>query len=77
MAYKVSFLFLTLKEPKMKITEFENSIDPDEAAHAELPHLDPHCLPSCLFFHNTKQFGQISFDVNFVIYLVWDLHINP
>ena len=29
--------------------EFSNSIDPDEAVHDELPHLDVHCLPSSLF----------------------------
>ena len=28
--------------------ESENSIDPDEAAHHELPHLDLHCLLSSL-----------------------------
>ena len=30
----------------MKKVKFENSVDPDEAAHNELPHLDLHCLPS-------------------------------
>ena len=32
----------------MKVAEFANSIDPDEAAHNELPHLDLHCLLSSL-----------------------------
>ena len=27
-----------------------NSVDPDEAAHYELPHLDLHCLQTQLFF---------------------------
>ena len=31
---------------KMKILEFANSIDPDEAAHYEPPLLDLQCLPS-------------------------------
>ena len=36
-----------LKRQKVKV-KFANSIDPDEAAHNELPHLDLHCLPSSL-----------------------------
>ena len=32
----------------MKKAEIANSIDPDQAAHNELPHLDLHCLPSSL-----------------------------
>ena len=28
------------------VAEFANSVDPDEAAHNEPPHLDSHCLPS-------------------------------
>ena len=43
----------------MKILEFANSVDPDEVAHNEPPHLGLHCLPSSLsnfqydifFFH--------------------------
>ena len=31
-----------------KITEFANSVDLDEVAHDEAPHLDLHCLPSSL-----------------------------
>ena len=30
----------------MKISEFANSIDLDEVAHNEPPHLDLHCLNS-------------------------------
>ena len=37
-----------LKVPKMKIIEYANSIDLDEAAHHELPLLDQCCLPCCL-----------------------------
>ena len=37
---------LTLKVPEMKIAEFANSVDLDEVAHDEPPHLDLHCLPS-------------------------------
>ena len=32
--------------PETKITEFANSVDLDEVAHYEPPHLDIHCLPS-------------------------------
>ena len=30
----------------MKVVKFVNSIDPDEMAQNEPPHLDLHCLPS-------------------------------
>ena len=32
----------------MKIVEFANSVDPDEVAHNEPPHLDLHSLPFSL-----------------------------
>ena len=32
----------------MKIVEFANRVNLDEAAYNELPHLDSHCLPSSL-----------------------------
>ena len=35
---------LSNEVPKMKILEFTNSVDPDEAAHNELLHLDVHGL---------------------------------
>ena len=35
---------LTLKVPKTKLVEFANSVEPDEVAHNEPPHLDLHCL---------------------------------
>ena len=41
-------LLLTLKVPETKIAEFANSIDLDEVAHNEPPHLDLRCLPSSL-----------------------------
>ena len=36
--------------PKVNIVVhvFANSVDPDEVAHYEPPHLDQHCLPSSL-----------------------------
>ena len=37
---------LRLKGPKMKVAEFANTEDPDEAAPDDLPHLDLHCFPS-------------------------------
>ena len=39
---------LTLLAPVTKTAEFMNSVDPDEAAHNELPHQDLHCLLSSL-----------------------------
>ena len=36
-------------ENKKKTTAFANSIDPDEVAHNEPPHLDLHCFPCNLF----------------------------
>ena len=39
---------LTLSVPETKIAEFANSIDVEEVAHYEPPHLDLHCLPSSL-----------------------------
>ena len=36
--------------PKTKINEFANSVDLDEVAHNEPPHLDLHRLPSGLLF---------------------------
>ena len=37
---------LNHKAPEIKPVEFESSIDPDEAALDEPPHLDLYCLPS-------------------------------
>ena len=39
---------LTLSVPETKIAEFADSVDLDEMAHHEPPHLDLHCLPSSL-----------------------------
>ena len=39
---------LTLSLPETKIAEFANSMDLDEVAQNEPPHLDLHCLPSSL-----------------------------
>ena len=36
------------KTPEIEIAEFRNSIDLDEAAQNEPPHLDLHSLPSSL-----------------------------
>ena len=41
-------MFLTLLVPEMKIAEFAKSVNLDEVAHNEPPHLDLHCLPSSL-----------------------------
>ena len=39
---------LAHKAPNTTITEFANTVDPDETAHNELSHLDLQCLPSRL-----------------------------
>ena len=38
-------VFITLKMPKIKF-KFLISVDPVEAAHNELPHLDLYCMTS-------------------------------
>ena len=43
-----SVVLKSLNDQKAKIVEFANSVDPDEVAHNEPPHLDLQCLPSCL-----------------------------
>ena len=44
----LSVIRLTLYVPETQIAEFANSIDLDEEAHNEPPHLDLQCLPSSL-----------------------------
>ena len=39
---------LSLIVPEMEIVEFANSVDPDEAANKDVPHMNLHCLPSNL-----------------------------
>ena len=41
-------LLLTLKVPGTTIAEFANSVDLDDVAHDEPPHLDLYCLHSSL-----------------------------
>ena len=40
--------YITLKGSKTKKAVFANSLDLDEVAHYEPPHLDLHYLPSCV-----------------------------
>ena len=55
----------------MKTAEFANSVDLDEVAHHEPPHLDLQCLPSSLLILNMIQLGLNIFlkfaDENFVV----------
>ena len=44
----VEIINLTLYLPVTKIAKFANSVDLDEVALNEPPHLDLHCLPSSL-----------------------------
>ena len=46
--FKGFIVKLTLSVPEMKTAEFVNSVNLDEVAHNEPPHLDLHCLPSSL-----------------------------
>ena len=56
-----------LKMLEMKISEFANSIDPDEVAHYEPPHLDLHCLLVLLWLLNMT-YPQNFADINFVCF---------
>ena len=55
----------------MKTAEFTNSVNPDDLAHHELPHLELHCLPSSLWNLNIIQLDKtiikIFADINFVL----------
>ena len=47
--YSVNLMnFLNSLNTRDEIAEFANSVDLDEVAHNEPPHLDLHCLPSSL-----------------------------
>ena len=63
-------LFLCILTGKLKRVVFANSVDPDEVAHNEPPHLDLHCLPSSLWILNMITLGQNIFwkfaNINFV-----------
>ena len=55
--YRRTTANVTLKTQKPPITfEFANSVDPDEVALDEPPHLDLHCLPYSLQIFN-MQYG--------------------
>ena len=43
--------------PKTQITEFANSVDLDELAYNEPPHLDLHCLTSSLWILSVLKLG--------------------
>ena len=46
--HKTAQKCLTRKVPNTTISEFANTVDPDETAHNEPPHLDLQYLPSSL-----------------------------
>ena len=52
---------LPFEAPKLKIAEFANSVDLNEAAHNEPPHLDLHCLHSGPWILNIIWHGRNSF----------------
>ena len=45
----------------MKKAEFKNCVDPDEAAHNELPHLDLRCFPYSFEFSISFSLDKIFF----------------
>ena len=57
--------------PMVILTQFVNSVYPDEAAHREPPHQDVYCLSSSLLILNIIQLDKTIFkifaDVNFVV----------
>ena len=53
----VRFVRIFTSVPKTKIAEFANSVDLNEVAHHEPPHLDLHCLHSSLKNLNVIQLG--------------------
>ena len=50
---------LTTRDAKQN--EFPNSVDLDEVAHNEPPHLDLHCFPTRLCILNMIQLGRNIF----------------
>ena len=44
-SFNIALVIVTLKVPIIKLVEFMNSIDPDEANHHELPQLNLQFLP--------------------------------
>ena len=48
----------------MKIVEFANSVDPDEVAHHEPPHLDLCCLPTSICIISMRQLRRNFFFLN-------------
>ena len=53
-------LCLTLQVPETKKAEFTNSVDFDEVAHDEPPHLDLHCVPSYHHHHRIFDYGNLQ-----------------
>ena len=48
----------------MQIIEFANSIDLDEVAHNESPHVDLHCLPCNLRILNITFFENLQTEIS-------------
>ena len=57
---------VALKALKMKTAEFANSVNPDEVADYEPPHLDLHCLHSNFLIVNMI---WLSLDPTFFLYI--------
>ena len=51
-----SFGFLRVKAAKIKRAEFANSIDLDEVAHIDSPHMNLHCVPSSAWIKKNLKF---------------------
>ena len=70
--------FIFLGVPILKhitVTEFANSIDPEEATHNKLPYLDVFCLPLVFEFFIyvawKKHFFCNFADINFVVHFFY------
>ena len=64
-----------IKVPEMKTVEFANSVDSDEVAHCEPPHLEHHCLPSLFEFPTHCSFDEVFLKMGHI--MPWPLSVLP
>ena len=74
---QLDFRYLTLEAPAIKITEFSDSINPEEAAHNEPPHLDIQYLQTSSFFYTFfLKFCRCKF-CHLLFYPIWCKGYKP